>query len=102
LRQFLPLMANWKGLQMNMSRLVASAIAASVALPALAMAGPAPMPTFSSEKCYGIAARAANDCGTATHSCAGSSTKASDPASWLYVPAGTCEKIVGGSLKPKA
>jgi uncharacterized membrane protein len=94
-------MAKWKGLQMNMSRLVASAIAASVALPALAVAGPAPVPTFSSEKCYGIAARAANDCGTATHSCAGSSTKASDPASWLYVPAGTCEKIVGGSLKAK-
>jgi uncharacterized membrane protein len=87
---------------MNISRLVASTIAASVALPALAMAGRAPMPTFSSEKCYGIAARAANDCRTATHSCAGSSTKASDPASWLYVPAGTCEKIVGGSLKPKA
>jgi uncharacterized membrane protein len=94
-------MANSKGLQMNMSRLVASAIAASVALPALAVAGPAPMPTFSSEKCYGIAAKAANDCGTASHSCAGSSTKAGDPASWLYVPAGTCEKIVGGSLKAK-
>jgi uncharacterized membrane protein len=90
-----------KGLKMNMSRLVASAIAASVALPALAVAGPAPMPSFSSEKCFGIAARAANDCGTASHSCAGTSTKAGDPASWLYVPAGTCEKIVGGSLKAK-
>jgi uncharacterized membrane protein len=82
---------------MNMSRLIASAIAASVALPALA-AGPAALPSFPAEKCYGVAMRGANDCKTATHSCAGNSTKMSDPASWLYVPAGTCEKIVGGSL----
>jgi uncharacterized membrane protein len=90
-----------KDFKMNMSRLVASAIAASVALPALAVAGPAPMPSFMSEKCYGISAKASNDCGTASHSCAGSATKAGDPASWLYVPAGTCAKIVGGSLTPK-
>ncbi len=95
-------MVTWKGFQMNMSRLVASAIAASVALPALAVAGPAPVPTFTSEKCYGIAAKASNDCGTATHSCAGTSTRASDPSSWLYVPAGTCTKIVGGSLTAKS
>jgi len=87
---------------MNMSRLVASAIAASVALPALAAAGPAPTPSFTSEKCYGIAARASNVCATATHSCAGTSTKTGDPASWLYVPAGTCVKIVGGSLTAKS
>jgi uncharacterized membrane protein len=97
-----PSTTTWKGFHMNMSRLVASAIAASIALPALAVAGPAPMPTFTSEKCYGIAAKASNDCGTATHSCAGTSTKAADPASWLYVPAGTCTKIVGGSLSAKS
>jgi uncharacterized membrane protein len=87
---------------MNMSRLVASAIAAAVAMPALAVAAPAPVPTYTSEKCYGVANRASNDCGTATHSCAGTSTKARDPASWLYVPSGTCEKISGGSLTAKS
>jgi uncharacterized membrane protein len=85
---------------MNMSKLLASAITAAVALPALSQAGPAPVPTFTSEKCYGIAARASNDCGTATHGCAGESTKAKDPASWIYVPAGTCKKIEGGTTKP--
>jgi uncharacterized membrane protein len=88
---------------MDTNRLIASAIMAVVAMPSLASAarGPAPVPTFSSEKCFGIAAAGANDCGTATHSCAGESTKARDPASWLYLPAGTCTRIEGGSLTAK-
>ncbi|HME21446.1 MAG TPA: DUF2282 domain-containing protein [Acetobacteraceae bacterium] len=72
-------------------------------MPSLASAGgPAPVPTFSSEKCFGIAAAASNDCGTATHSCAGQSAMARDPASWLYLPSGTCTKIDGGSLTAKS
>ncbi len=86
---------------MNTSHLVASAILAAVALPTVASAGPAPVPTYTSEKCYGIAAGGANDCGTASHSCAGQSARAKDPASWLYVPAGTCTKIEGGNLASK-
>jgi hypothetical protein len=35
--------------------LVASVIGATVALPMLAKAGPAPTPSFEAEKCYGIA-----------------------------------------------
>jgi uncharacterized membrane protein len=86
---------------MNMSHLLASAIAAAVALPAIALADPAPVPAYANEKCYGISARSANDCGTATHSCAGTATKAKDPASWVYVPTGTCKKIEGSSLTAK-
>jgi uncharacterized membrane protein len=87
---------------MNVSRLLASAIAAAVALPPIALADPpAPVPKYANEKCYGISARSANDCGTATHSCAGTATKAKDPASWVYVPTGTCKKIEGASLSPK-
>jgi uncharacterized membrane protein len=84
---------------MNMSRLLATAITAAVALPTLTIAGPAPTPSYSSEKCYGVAAKGGNDCGTATHSCAGESPKAKDAASWIYVPAGTCKKIEGGTTK---
>jgi uncharacterized membrane protein len=87
---------------MNASFLVASAIAAAAAFSVTANAAPAPVPTYHFEKCYGIATRGGNDCGTATHSCAGTSTKAKDPDSWLYVPVGTCTKIVGGSLSPKS
>jgi len=80
----------------------ASAIAAalSVAVLASASAGPAAVPGFDHEKCYGIAQAGKNDCQTATHSCAGTATKANDPASWIYVPAGTCAKIAGGQMQP--
>jgi uncharacterized membrane protein len=87
---------------MKGSLIAASAMAAALTLPLVAMAGPAPVPTFQAEKCYGIAKAGLNDCRTATHSCAGTSTKDLDGASWLYVPAGSCDKIAGGSVMPKA
>ena len=87
---------------MKPNLLNASAIAAalSVAVLASASAGPAAVPGFDHEKCYGIAQAGKNDCQTATHSCAGTATKAGDPASWIYVPAGTCAKIAGGHMQP--
>jgi uncharacterized membrane protein len=56
------------------------------------------------EKCYGISKAGLNDCGTATNSgCAGSSKTDNDKDAWIYLPKGTCNKIVGGSTKePKA
>jgi uncharacterized membrane protein len=77
--------------------LVASALAA-----VMSMSAAAGTQAADNEKCYGIAKAGKNDCQTATHSCAGTSTADADTASWVYVPAGTCEKIVGGSLEPKA
>ena len=83
--------------------LIVSAVAATVALPLLAKAGPAAEPTFKAEKCYGINAAGKNDCASSnSHSCAGEAKQASDPKSWIYVPVGTCSKIVGGSTSPKA
>ena len=85
---------------MKTSLVAASAMLAAIAVPMLAYAGPAAAPTFQAEKCYGIAKAGLNDCQTATHSCAGTSTKNMDPASWIYVPAGTCAKIAGGNIQP--
>ena len=83
--------------------LVASVIGATVALPMLAKAGPAPTPSFEAEKCYGIAVAGKNDCGaTGSHSCAGEAKRTDDPRSWIYVPTGTCQKIHGANLTPKA
>ena len=76
-----------------------SALAAAVALSAVANAGPASMPTYESEKCYGVAAKGKNDCQTAQHACAGMAKTTKDPNSWIYVPAGTCAKIAGGKMK---
>ena len=51
------------------------------------------------EKCYGINVVSKNDCAEGAHSCAGESTKARDPKSFVMLPAGDCSKIQGGSLK---
>ena len=77
--------------------LVASALATVLSLSAIPGAQAA-----DNEKCYGIAKAGKNDCQTANHSCAGTATADAQPDSWIYVPAGTCEKVVGGSLEPKA
>ena len=77
--------------------LVASALATVLSLSAVPGAQ-----AQENEKCYGIAKAGKNDCQTATHSCAGTATADAQPDSWIYVPKGTCEKIAGGALEPKA
>jgi uncharacterized membrane protein len=62
---------------------------------------PAPKPTYKFEKCYGIVKAAKNDCATVTSSCAGTAKRDNQPDSWVYVPTGTCDKIVGGSTTAK-
>ncbi len=51
------------------------------------------------EKCMGIAKKGMNDCGTSKHSCAGQAAVDGDPEEWVYVPKGTCSKIVNGKVK---
>ncbi len=75
--------------------IVAGAVALAVANTATAATG------SDKEKCYGVAKAGANDCASAdkSHSCMGHATKDADPNEWVAVPAGLCEKLVGGSLK---
>jgi uncharacterized membrane protein len=89
---------------MNTRYIVATALAAAVAAPAVLSAQkPVPAPAFKAEKCYGIAKAGKNDCAsTGNNSCGASSKLDADPRAWVYVPAGYCDRIVGGSLKPKA
>jgi uncharacterized membrane protein len=83
---------------------IASAIVAALAVPLVStsQAGPAPKPKFESEKCYGVSKAGKNDCQTANSSCAGTSRRDSQKDAWVYVPAGTCEKLVSGSMQPKS
>jgi len=53
------------------------------------------------EKCYGVAKAGMNDCGAKGHACAGLAKKDGDEDEWLYVPKGTCKKLVGGKEKDK-
>ncbi|BCH20876.1 BufA1 family periplasmic bufferin-type metallophore [Mesorhizobium sp. L-8-3] len=83
--------------------LIGSALAAATTLAAaVAFAGPASQPEYSFEKCYGVVKAGQNDCQTATHSCAGTSTADNQSDAWIYVPAGTCAKLASGSTEPKA
>jgi len=85
---------------MNSKAILQSSLAALVATAALG-ATTAAVAADKPEKCYGIVKAEKNDCQTSTHACSGHSQKDGDPMSWIYLPKGTCEKIVGGSLSPK-
>lgn len=54
------------------------------------------------EKCYGIVKKGMNQCGANGHSCEGQAAVDGDPNEWIYVPEGTCNKIVNGTKKPVA
>ena len=51
------------------------------------------------EKCYGVAKTGKNDCGNKKHSCQGQSSSDGDKSEWIYLPKGSCSKIVGGETK---
>ena len=79
---------------------VSTAISGLLALGLVAAAGTEALAGKAGmEKCAGIAKAGMNDCGTSKHSCAGKASVSGDPEEWVYVPTGTCNKIVGGKLK---
>ena len=87
---------------MNKRIFIAAALASAIAPVVVSAQKPAPAPSFKAEKCYGIAKAGKNDCAaTGKNSCGGTSKLNSDPKAWIYVPAGYCERIVGGSKTPK-
>lgn len=81
---------------MKSDAIVRSAIASLLAL------GVSATPAFAAkgdnEKCAGIVKAGKNDCGTSYSSCAGSAKIDNDKEAWVYLPKGTCEKIVGASI----
>lgn len=66
---------------------MACALTAAVAVPASAQAA---------EKCYGVVKAGKNDCAANGHACAGQSSRDADPDEWVYLPDGTCDKLVNG------
>ncbi len=74
---------------------LASAVAAALTIAATS-------PSFAQdkkEKCYGVSKAGQNDCQTASSSCAGTAKRDAQKDAWIYVPAGLCGKIVGGTDK---
>lgn len=81
------------------SKWTAGAISAAIALGLSASATTAMAGDKEMEKCYGVVKAGKNDCGTKSHACAGQAAKDSDPNEWVYLPKGSCDKIVGGETK---
>ena len=50
------------------------------------------------EKCYGVVKAGKNDCAASGNACAGQVKTDGAKDAWVYLPKGTCEKIVGASL----
>jgi uncharacterized membrane protein len=95
---------------MRKEHIMRSAIAGVLALGGLAVAGqgiaddmkmgmgkPVMKPGY--EKCFGIARAGMNDCAGkgAPHACAGQATMDRDTHDFVYLPAGSCGKISGGT-----
>ncbi len=86
---------------LRITRIIISAITGIVAITVNGSAIAAAESNQANEKCYGIVKAGMNDCATSTQSCAGSSTKDSQPDAFIFLPKGLCSKIVGGTLKPQ-
>ena len=83
----------------DIDHLVKSAMAALLTLASAGVATTAiSAENQAMEKCYGIVKTAMNDCETAHQSCAGSATKDRQHDAFIFLPKGTCTKIVGASL----
>ncbi|MEO0367567.1 MAG: DUF2282 domain-containing protein [Pseudomonadota bacterium] len=83
-----------------MNKKAASVTATSILAVALAaQMTPAHAGKEGYEKCQGVAKAGMNDCGANGHACAGYAEVDGDPNEWVYLPEGTCEKIVGGTVK---
>ena len=86
---------------MNRRKMLQSAVAGMVAAALAREAAAQAEKPGEREKCYGIAKAGQNDCGTASHTCAGQAKRDNQPDEWKYVPKGTCEKL-GGKKSPPA
>ena len=82
---------------MNSKLILSSAIAGLIAFAAVSSTAIAEEKKTDKEKCYGIAMKGKNDCGTAKHACAGEAKADKLPEEWKYVAKGTCESM-GGKL----
>lgn len=83
---------------MDKQTLARRALTGALAVGLASAAGDARAAKPGFEKCAGIVKAGQNDCGTSKHDCSAKAAKNADPEEWIYVPDGTCNKIVGGKV----
>ena len=87
---------------MKKSHVTVSAIGSLLALGSMLATPVFAADAPSQEKCYGVAKAGKNDCAAGAHACAGQSKTEAGGKEFVQVPKGTCERLAGGSLNPKA
>ena len=84
----------------NVNTVITSTLASMIALSSLGLQTNAFADEKKTvEKCYGITKTGKNDCKTLSSACAGHSTSDGQKDAFIALPAGTCERIVGGTLE---
>lgn len=85
--------------KMKSSLAISSALAAGILM---AVSGDALAGKKKFEKCYGMVKAGQNDCAVKSlgTSCAGSAKTDGVHDAWIYLPKGSCDKIVGASTTP--
>lgn len=79
-------------------QLLRLAMAGLVALGANTMLSANASAADGMEQCAGVIKAGKNDCATSRNACHGHVSVDADPEAWIYVPTGTCERIVGARI----
>jgi uncharacterized membrane protein len=85
-------------MQMNSKSLLRAAMTSLIAIGAATSASNALADHENEEQCAGVIKAGKNDCATSSNACHGHVTTDANPEAWIYVPKGTCEKIVGARV----
>jgi uncharacterized membrane protein len=80
------------------SSMLQLAISGVLALSGAALTSTAVAAQDGMEQCAGIVKAGKNDCATSANACHGHVTNDANSEAWIYVPKGTCDRIVGGHI----
>ena len=83
---------------MKSSNLLHAAMTSLLALGAASVAMSAAAEEAKQEQCAGVIKAGKNDCATSSNACHGHVSTDSHPEAWIYLPAGTCERIEGAHV----
>jgi uncharacterized membrane protein len=82
----------------TLDRTVKMAIAGALALGTLGTSTSALAAKPGMEQCAGIVKAGRNDCATTANACHGHVETDSHPMAWVYLPTGTCDRLVGAHV----
>lgn len=82
----------------NTTTIIHSALAGALALGMFSNASAEAAKHAGEEKCAGIVKAGVNDCTTSANACHSHVEVDAHPEAWIWVPKGTCDKIVGSHI----